>query len=192
MRPWGWSRQDGLTVVACALSGARRPPIFTRPAGALLPGPSGAALGLHPGDRREETGPLQTDRNTWTCCSGGSGRLFKRPLCPSLRLELLWKGLHFLLDPAFYQQLEAAAGVWKVIADEDLLAGLPGWKRETTGTRVTPRLPTVEKGLGKAGFSRAKKALIPTTSRATAAKQTSCQSLPSSGRAVLSHGARTR
>lgn len=50
---------------------------------------------------------------------------------------------------------------------------------------MTPRLPVAEKGLGKAGFSRAKKALTPTTSRATAAKQTSCQSLPASGRAAL-------
>ena len=102
-----------------------------------------------------------------------------------LQLELLREGLHLLLDPVFYQQLEAAAGVWKVIADEDLLAGLPGWKRETTGTRVTPRLPTVEKGLEKAGFLRAKQALTPTTSQAAAAKQTSRWTHCSSGRAVL-------
>lgn len=177
--------------MARALSGTRRPPILTRPAGALLPGPSGAALGLHPGDRREETGPLQTDRTRGPAAAADLAVYSSVP-CPSLQLELLRKGLHFLLDPAFYQQLEAAAGVWKVIADEDLLAGLPGWKRETTGTRVTPRLPTVEKGLGKAGFSRTKKALILTTSQATAAKQTSCQSRPSPGRAVLSHGTRTR
>lgn len=103
----------------------------------------------------------------------------------SLRLELLRKGLHLLLDPVFYQQLEAAAGVWKVIADEDLLAGLPGWKRETAGTRVTPCLPTAEKGLEKAGFLRAKKVLTPTTSQAAAAKQTSRWTRRSSGRAVL-------
>lgn len=102
-----------------------------------------------------------------------------------LQLELLREGLHLLLDPVFYQQLEAAAGVWKVIADEDLLAGLPGWKRETTGTRVTPRLPTVEKGLEKASFLRAKQALTPTTSQAAAAKQTSRWTHCSSGRAVL-------
>lgn len=120
--------------MARALSGTRRPPILTRPAGALLPGPSGAALGLHPGDRREETGPLQTDRTRGPAAAADLAVYSSVP-CPSLRLELLRKGLHFLLDPAFYQQLEAAAGVWKVIADEDLLAGLPGCKRETTGTR---------------------------------------------------------
>lgn len=110
----------------------------------------------------------------------------------SLQLELLREGLHLLLDPVFYQQLEAAAGVWKVIADEDLLAGLPGWKRETTGTRVTPRLLTVEKGLEKAGFLRAKQALTPTTSKVSCCKaDQSLDPLLIRKRSSESHGTRT-
>ena len=60
-------------------------------------------------------------------CRGGAGPFTQASPAPeSLRLELLREGLHLLPDPVFHQQLEAAAGVWKVIADEDLLAGLPG------------------------------------------------------------------